>query len=356
MSILVNGETRLLVQGITGREGEFHSTRDARVRHEHRRRRHPRQGRPDGARRSRAGVRHRGRCRRPDRRQRHLHLRARRPSPPTRCSRRPTPASRWSICITEGIPALDMLTRLPRAAGEGRAADRSELPGHDDGRRGEGRDHPGQHPRRGPVGLVRALRDADLRGRPGHDRCGHGPDDDCVGIGGDPIVGTSFIDVLDLFNQDPETEAIVMIGEIGGEEEERAAAFMRARGAQADGGVHRRSHGSARPADGARRRDHLHGGAGPRSRSGRRSRRPASRVADSPSQIPQLLRGRRRPLSPPRGRRSQLGPRSDSPSRAPSAHGSLPGRRRVPQTARPDRNPTFPYDPMAACSSAPTAS
>ena len=129
------------------------------------------------------------------------------------------------VCITEGVPALDMLRVSHVLQAEGRAARRSELPRHD---------HAWARPRSGsspatstPAGrsascsrsgtltyeVVQAMTDAGMG------------QTTSVGIGGDPIIGTSFIDVLDMFNQDPETEAIVMIGEIGGEEEEKAAAF-----------------------------------------------------------------------------------------------------------------------------------
>ena len=78
----------------------------------------------------------------------------------------------------------------------------------------------------------------------------------CVGIGGDPVNGTNFLDVLEMFEHDPKTEKVIMIGEIGGNEEEKAAEYIAKQNDQTGRRLHRRSDRPSRKTHGTCRRDH----------------------------------------------------------------------------------------------------
>jgi succinyl-CoA synthetase alpha subunit len=99
----------------------------------------------------------------------------------------------------------------------------------------------------------------------------------CVGIGGDPVNGTNFTDVLEMFEHDPKTEKVIMIGEIGGNEEEKAAEFIRIQNDQTRRVIHRRSNRPSRKTHGTRRRDHRRR----RRNRGRQGQSPRSRWRES---------------------------------------------------------------------------
>ena len=131
------------------------------------------------------------------------------------------------IAITEGVPAHDML----RIHSYVRARGARVLGPNCPGALSPGKANVGIIPAEiftpGNIGLV--SRSGTLTYQIGHELTQMGlGNSTIVGIGGDPIVGSSFLDVLRLFEDDPETEYVVMVGEIGGDEEEKAAAFIEA--------------------------------------------------------------------------------------------------------------------------------
>jgi succinyl-CoA synthetase alpha subunit len=287
MSILINAETRLLVQGITGREGEFHSramleygtqivagvtpgkggqtTLDGRV--------------PvfDTVADAVAQTGANASC---------IFVPA--AFAPDAVLEAVDGGIELVFCITEGIPALDMLRVYHVVQARGARLIGPNCPGATSVGQAKVGIIPGNIHREGPVGLVSRSGTLTYEVVQAMTDAGMGQTT-CVGIGGDPIIGTNFIDVLDLFNRDPATEAIVLIGEIGGEEEEKAAAFC-AREVRKPMAAFI----AGRTAPPGRRMGHagaiISGGAGTAESKRAALEAAGIRVADSPSHIPQLLR------------------------------------------------------------------
>lgn len=131
------------------------------------------------------------------------------------------------VCITEGIPVLEMVPVLAALAGRKARLIGPNCPGLISPGKSKVGILPGQICTPGPVGLVSRSGTLTYEVVAALTANGIGQTT-CVGIGGDPLIGSRFVDILALFESDPDTRAIAMIGEIGGTDEEAAAEFIRA--------------------------------------------------------------------------------------------------------------------------------
>jgi succinyl-CoA synthetase alpha subunit len=131
------------------------------------------------------------------------------------------------VCITEGVPVLDMTRVYPYVKEKGARLLGANCPGLLSAGKSKVGIIPGHITQPGPVGLV--SKSGTLTYEVVYKLKGAGiGTTTCVGIGGDPVSGTSFIDCLAAFEADPDTTAIVMLGEIGGTDEQEAAAYIKA--------------------------------------------------------------------------------------------------------------------------------
>ena len=288
MSVLVGRDTRLLVQGITGREGEFHARQCqaygtnvvAGVT--------PGKGglralddsvpvydtvaeavRQTGANTSLIFVPAAG--------------------APDAVMEAATAGIATIFCITEGIPALDMIPAVDLVRRQGARLIGPNCPGATSPGRAKVGIIPGSIHREGRVGVVSRSGTLTYEAVQAMTDAGLGQST-CIGIGGDPIIGTTFLDALQLFAQDPETEAILLIGEIGGAAEETAAAWA----AEHLRDVPKAAFIAGRTAPEGKRMGHagaiISGGAGTAASKVEALEAAGFRVAGSPTELPALLR------------------------------------------------------------------
>lgn len=224
MTVLVDRETRLLVQGITGREGEFHSEQMLAYGTQI----------VGGVTPGKGGQRAcQGRVPVFDTVAEALEKTSANASiiyvparfAPDAIIEAADAGVPLIVCITEGIPVLDMIRARAYLDQKGSRLVGPNCPGLLSPEQAKVGIMPGHIATPGPIGVVSrsgtltyevvyALTNRDLG------------QTTCIGIGGDPIIGTDFIDALKLFEEDPETEQVVLIGEIGGTAEEQAAEFI----------------------------------------------------------------------------------------------------------------------------------
>jgi succinyl-CoA synthetase alpha subunit len=193
------------------------------------------------------------------------------------------------FCITEGIPALDMIPAVDLVRRQGARLIGPNCPGATSPGRAKVGIIPGSIHREGRVGVVSRSGTLTYEAVQAMTDAGLGQST-CIGIGGDPIIGTTFLDALQLFEQDPETEAIVLIGEIGGAAEETAAAWA----AEHLRDVPKAAFIAGRTAPEGKRMGHagaiISGGAGTAASKVEALQAAGFRVAGSPTELPALLR------------------------------------------------------------------
>jgi len=224
MAILLDKSTRLLVQGLTGREGTFHAKQAAAY------------GTTivGGVTPGKGGSTHEGwpvfnTC------QQAVQATGANASvifvPPAFAADAIMEAADSGIplivCITEGIPTLDMMRALTFLKDKPSRLIGPNCPGVISPGKSKAGIIPGHICREGTVGIVSKSGTLTYEAIHQLTQLGLGQST-CVGIGGDPFIGTSFIDVLQLFSQDPDTSAVIMIGEIGGSAEQEAASWIKA--------------------------------------------------------------------------------------------------------------------------------